>query len=282
MMFIKSQRGWHLLWQATRTFQKEKKLLLLPFISSSFYFLFFSAITLLTGYMRLKGFDMRTLPTVQIIMGYAAILVIFFFINVIAGYFDTALITCLNHYDAQKKPLLSKGLSSASRLFPKIFLWILTQSTIGIFAIFFPKKIKKIKFLHQQLSGLSWQFACFMVFFLLIERRQKIWQTIRTSSQKMHDYAGEAPKLSFSISLITFLGRLLALIPSFVGYYIGQSPWIIIGISTTVILLFIQTVWRHAAMLTIQRAIYVYIVHQKIARNFNEMSLSTAIVPGKL
>ena len=124
MLFKKSQLGLRLMQQSLKVFQEQKKLLILPLIGRSFFFLVLCATSFLVWTIRIGKIDYQQLSTREILIGYAILLLAFFLANILSTYFNTVLVFSLNQYDRGEKPQF-KFAEAAQRL-KAIVLWLST------------------------------------------------------------------------------------------------------------------------------------------------------------
>ena len=188
-------------------------------------------------------------------------------------YFNTVLVLCLIQYDRGEKPQF-KFAEAAQRL-KSIILWLSTHFTFGMAAKFFPQKFKK----NRLLSGLNWSFASFLLGAMIINENGKILKTLKRSSQLMQTQYGALPKINFSVIWIMIILRVLAFIPILIAYSTREKIWILLGLISTGLLIFIVMILQNAFSVVLSQALYEYIVHQKIIRNFQTRDLATAISP---
>ncbi len=207
----------------------------------------------------------------EILLGYAILLVAFFFANILSSYFNTVLVFSLNQYDRDEKPQF-KFAAAAQRL-KAIVLWLSTHFTFGMAAKFFPQKFKK----NRLLSGLHWSFATYLLFPMMINENGGILKILKRSSQLMHTQFGSLPKINFSFFWIMITMRVIAFIPLIIAYSTRERIWILLGFILTGLLIFMVMIFQNALSVVLSQALYQYIAHKKVIRNFETQDLASAV-----
>ncbi len=251
VLFKKSQLGLRLMRQSLKVFQEQKKLLILPLIGRSLLFLVLCGTSFLAWSIRMGKIDYQQLSTMEILIGYAILLLAFFLANILSTYFNTVLVFSLNQYDWGEKPQF-KFAEAAQRL-TAIVLWLSTHFTFGMAAKFFPQKFKK----NRLLSGLHWSFAAFLLVPMMINESGGILKILKRSSQLMHTQFGSLPKINFSFFWIMISMRVLAFIPLIIAYSTREKIWILLGLILTGILIYIVMIFQNALYLWYSLKLYI-------------------------
>ena len=71
--------------------------------------------------------------------------------------------------------------------------------------------------------------------------------------------------------------RVLAFIPLIIAYSTRERTWILLGLIVTGILIYSVMIFQNALSVVLSQALYQYIAHKKVIRNFDTQDLASAI-----
>lgn len=280
MLFKKSQHGWRLIRQSLAVLAERKKLLIWPLIGRGFFLLIVFAIMTMVWVIRSGKISYTQLTSTEVCWGYIVVIAALWIGNGASAFCSAAFLAGL--LQPKKQIDLTASWRTAMHQSLAVIAWVLAHFTAGFVITVFRKKFSGANRINTLLSGLSWGFATFLIFPVIISEHTGFMRSLQRSSQLIADYAGVQPQLNYSSTWLSIGLRIISIIPLLIGDYLGTPLSIAIGISCTAMLLLAVAALFNAAFTIVQQALYQYLAHKQTLMHFCSEDLATAISPPRL
>ena len=259
-------RGWQLTKLSFGVIRKDKEILLFPIISgmaliimaASFFGVYFFS------------FGLENLNVYLV----AAFFIVFYFVSAfIVVFFNVALASCamlrLNGGD----PTFSYGIKMASARLKYILEWALLSATVGLVLQAISSRSGMIGKVIIGMIGFAWSVATYFVVPIIAFEQLSPFKAIKRSATVLRSSWGEALISNLGIGLIFFLLALVGLIPLIVGFVIGGSFAIIVGILITVVYWLSLAVLASAVSGVLLTVLYRHGTTGKLSEYYSEQVL---------
>lgn len=267
-----------LIHQSLRLVIKQKKLIVLPFLSSITMLIILAlVVTPFVNYEKAQ-LALQKNETHLIAWAYVILLLLLFVIHQIALYFSAALTYCVNVHIHGKSVQLIKGIKNANSHFIQLYNWNSFAGTIGIFLMLFQKWLRNFSFHKKMFKGLSWFIATYLVIPVIMSEKTGPIKSIKRSAELIHATWGENLKTNFGIIPLLVFARFLTMVPLIIGFIKGTHQDIIIGTVLTIALVIIVTTISSITHTVLACVLYLYTSKNKIVPEFNEKLIKNAFI----
>ena len=274
-MLSRISTGWELAKQSLAVIRSDRELILLPLISSvSLIIVNASFIVPLVS----SDYITQTLQSDlsnQDPMVYV-ILFLFYFVNYfIIMFFNAGLIGCaIIRFDGGD-PDLGDAFRTSMECLPQIFFWSLVSATVGLILKVIESRSEKIGQFVTAILGTAWSVMTYFVLPVLVVEKVGPFEAISRSTSVLKKTWGEALSANIGIGLIIFCFNVLATLPAFFGLFLKTPVSIIIGVTTTAVLMIIIGLVSSAVSTIITVALYEY-AENRPPENFDQHLLQQA------
>jgi hypothetical protein len=220
----KTGNSWQLMKTSFGVLRKDKEIMIFPVLS--FIACIIILLSFFAGFWFLGSDSFESMQWVWIIVGFLLYVVLFF----IVIFFNTAIIACANIRLNGGDPTVSDGLRIASQHLGRILIWALISATIGIILQAIRQRGGWVGRLVAGVFGLAWTYVTFFIIPVLIYEKKGVASSIRRSASLFKQTWGETIIGSFGFGVIFFLLALLGILPIFLGYVLGGTTGVIVGI----------------------------------------------------
>jgi len=275
-MFEKMANGWLLARQSLHVLKLDKELLLFPFLSGLACLLVLVSFALpLWTSGQAEAWAQEGNITHNVVV--YVVLFVFYFINYfIIIFFNSALVACAVIRFKGGDPTVGDGLSAAANRLPQIAGWALVSATVGLVLKMVAERSGKVGEIISAVLGTAWSVGTyFVVPVLVVERANPIDAFKRSLSILKHSW-GEALTANCGIGFFVFLANLVAFVPAVLGVLSGNTPLMIVGISTTVVAVLLISLVSSALNAIVTGALYLYAAEGQAPAYFDETALATA------
>ena len=204
--------------------RKDKEIMIFPVLS--FIACIIILLSFFAGFWFLGSDSFESMQWVWIIVGFLLYFVLFF----VVIFFNTAIIACANIRLNGGDPTVSDGLRIASQHLGRILIWALISATIGMILQAIRQRGGWVGRLVAGVFGLAWTYVTFFIIPVLIYEKKGVASSIRRSASLFKQTWGETIIGSFGFGVIFFLLALLGILPIFLGYVLGGTTGVIVGI----------------------------------------------------
>jgi hypothetical protein len=219
--------GWELARQSWSVLLADKKLLVLPLISSiacmAVLASFAIPLALNIDWHALANSKGQQVNVQFNNPTYYALLFTFYFANYfVVIFFNAALVACVREQFRGGTPTVSFGLSAAASRLPQILLWALLSATVGMILQMIAERSKLVGQIIVSLLGAAWSIATYFAVPVLVVEQAGPFDVFKRSAALLKKSWGEGIVANVSMGLITGLLFLLGLLP-LIGAIIGMS-----------------------------------------------------------
>jgi hypothetical protein len=282
MMFAKIGNGWELMKSSIQVLRLDAGLLLVPFLSAT-------ACAFVVGSFALPLFFSGALTLNNVQPQHVAhnsvayvVLFAFYFCNYfVIIFFNSALIACAVIRFNGGTPTVRDGFQAAVGRLPQILAWCLVSATVGGVLKIIESQSEKIGQIVSGLLGLVWSIATFFVVPAIVVEGTGPLEAIKRSGSILRRTWGEAFVANQSVSFVIFFLMLVALIPAGLGFLIGGTAAMVVGIAVSVILIMGITIVSTALHTILQGALYVYAAEGRVPYAFDGAVLRSAFASRK-
>jgi len=216
--------SWQLMKTSLGILRKDKEIMIFPVLS--FIACIIILLSFFAGFWFLGSDSFESMQWVWIIVGFLLYFVLFF----VVIFFNTAIIACANIRLNGGDPTVSDGLRIASQHLGRILIWALISATIGMILQAIRQRGGWVGRLVAGVFGLAWTYVTFFIIPVLIYEKKGVASSIRRSASLFKQTWGETIIGSFGFGVIFFLLALLGILPIFLGYVLGGTTGVIVGI----------------------------------------------------
>lgn len=231
MFWQRIQMGWELAKRSWQVLRLDKELLLFPVFSSIaciMVFVSFAAPMWFSGYFEApaNGDGANVRNALNYLIAFA-----FYFVNYfVIIYFNSALIACAIIRFKGGNPNLWDGFSAANARLPQILGWAAVSATVGLVLRIIESRSERVGEIVAGLLGMAWSAVTFFVVPIIVVEKRGPIDAGKQSFEMLKRTWGEALSANFSVSIIAFVGFLVAMIPFFGGILAFSAGWTIVGI----------------------------------------------------
>lgn len=277
-MFDRLANGWELAKESWHVLMHDKELLVFPLLSGIACLLVFGSFAAPlwdSPYVNVVTED-HSVPTDPLAY---VILFAFYFVNYfVITFFNSALIACaiirLNGGD----PTLADGFSAAMSRLPQIVGWSLVAATVGMILRIIESRSEKFGEFVAGLMGMAWSAAAYFVVPVLVVERMGPIAAVKRSFAILRKTWGETVGAEFGIGLIGVLISLVAIIPAVLGFVMGSTVSIVVGIAISGLALIAVATICSALSGIVIGALYVYAAHGNTSELFDKGLVENAFV----
>jgi hypothetical protein len=265
--------SWQLMKTSLGILRKDKEIMIFPvlsFIACAIILLSFFA-----GFWFLGLPSMDTSPWLWVVSMFLIYFVLFF----IVIFFNTAIIACANIRLNGGDPTVSDGLRIASQNIGRILIWALISATIGMILQAIREKGGWVGRIIAGVFGIAWAYVTFFIIPVLIFEKKGVASSIRRSASLFKQTWGETLIGSFGFGIIFFLLALLGILPIILGYFLGGTTGVIVGLIIAFFYWAFIGVVASATNGIYVAALYQYATKKQLPSEFNA-SLIPPTVPG--
>ncbi|MBN2599385.1 MAG: hypothetical protein JXA75_02505 [Candidatus Thermoplasmatota archaeon] len=216
--------SWQLMKTSLGILRKDKEIMIFPVLS--FIACIIILLSFFTGFWFLGIDSFESMQWVWIIVGFLLYFILFFFVI----FFNTAIIACANIRLNGGDPTVSDGLRIASQHLGRILIWALISATIGMILQAIRQRGGWVGRIVAGVFGLAWTYVTFFIIPVLIYEKKGIGSSIRRSASLFKQTWGETIIGSFGFGVIFFLLALLGILPIILGYFLGGTTGVIVGV----------------------------------------------------
>ncbi|MCX6671422.1 MAG: DUF6159 family protein [Euryarchaeota archaeon] len=265
--------SWQLMKTSLGILRKDKEIMIFPvlsFIACAIILLSFFA-----GFWFLGLPSMDTSPWLWVVTMFLIYFVLFF----IVIFFNTAIIACANIRLNGGDPTVSDGLRIASQNIGRILIWALISATIGMILQAIREKGGWVGRIIAGVFGIAWTYVTFFIIPVLIYEKKGVASSIRRSASLFKQTWGETLIGSFGFGAIFFLLALLGILPIILGYFLGGTTGVIVGLIIAVFYWAFIGVVVSATNGIYVAALYQYATKKQLPPEFDS-SLIPPTIPG--
>jgi hypothetical protein len=217
--------SWQLMKTSLGVLRKDKEIMIFPVLS--FIACMIILLSFFAGFWFLGGFSMDTSsPWLWVVVMFLLYFVLFF----IVIFFNTAIIACANIRLNGGDPTVSDGLRIASQNIGRILIWALISATIGMILQAIRERGGWVGKIIAGVFGIAWTYVTFFIIPVLIYEKKGVASSIRRSASLFKQTWGETLIGSFGFGIVFFLLALLGILPIILGYFLGETTGVIIGV----------------------------------------------------
>jgi hypothetical protein len=220
----KFANSWKLMKTSLGILRKDKEIMIFPVLS--FIACIIILLSFFTGFWFLGINSFESTQWVWVIVGFLLYFVLFF----IVIFFNTAIIACANIRLNGGDPTVSDGLRIASQHLGRILIWALISATIGMILQAIRQRGGWVGRIVAGVFGLAWTYVTFFIIPVLIYEKKGIGSSIRRSASLFKQTWGETIIGSFGFGVFFFLLALLGVVPIILGYLLGGTTGVIVGV----------------------------------------------------
>jgi hypothetical protein len=274
--FTRLVNGWRLALDGFRFLKTERKLLVFPLLSG-----LACAVVILSFVLPLWGsgwlkdnVGQNGQPPSPVLYGLLfAFYILSYFVII---FFNSALIACAIIRFNGGEPTIGDGLGASMSRLPQIFGWALVAGTVGFILKIIENSSERAGEFVAGILGLAWTALTFFVVpVLVVEKAGPIKAFTRSASILKHTW-GEAVGARFGIGIVIFLLTLVALVPAFLGFLVGTTATVILGLVVTGFLLILVSLISAAVQAIVVAALYQYAAESRVPAQFEEELLRGA------
>jgi hypothetical protein len=204
--------------------RKDKEIMIFPVLS--FIACVIILLSFFAGFWFLGLPSLDTSPWLWVVVMFLLYFVLFF----IVIFFNTAIIACADIRLNGGDPTVSDGLRIASQNIGRILIWAFISATIGMILQAIRQKGGWVGRIVAGVFGIAWTYVTFFIIPVLIYEKKGIASSIRRSASLFKQTWGETIIGSFGFGFIFFLLALLGILPIILGYLLGGTTGVIIGL----------------------------------------------------
>jgi len=266
-------RSWQLMKTSLGVLRKDKEIMIFPVLS------FIACAIILVSFF--AGFWFLGLPSNDSIqwIWIVVMFLIYFFLFFIVIFFNTAIIACANIRLNGGDPTVSDGLRAASQNIGRIFIWALISATIGVILQAIRERAGWVEKLIAGIIGIAWTYVTFFIIPVLIYEKKGIAPSIRQSASLFKQTWGETIIGTFGFGVIFVLLAFLGILPIILGYLLGGTTGLIIGVIIAFFYWAFIGVVASATNGIYVAALYQYATKKQLPSEF-DASLIPPTVPG--
>lgn len=264
----KISRSWQLMKTSLSILRKDKEIMIFPVFS-----FIACAIILVSFFM---GFWFLGLPSSDTVSWpwIIGMILIYFFLFFIVIFFNTAIIACANIRLNGGDPTVSDGLRIASQNIGRILIWALISATIGMILQAIRERGGWIGRIFAGVFGIAWTYVTFFIIPVLIYEKKGIASSIRRSASLFKQTWGETIIGTLGFGIIFFLLALLGILFIILGYILGNTTGLMIGI----IIAFFY--WAFIAVIaSATNGIYVAALYQYATKKQLPSEFDASLIP---
>ncbi|MFA5101880.1 MAG: DUF6159 family protein [Candidatus Thermoplasmatota archaeon] len=220
----KFANSWKLMKTSLGVLRKDKEIMIFPVLS--FIACIIILLSFFAGFWFLGSDSFESTQWVWIIVGFLLYFVLFF----IVIFFNTAIIACANIRLNGGDPTVSDGLRIASQHLGRILIWALISATIGMILQAIRQRGGWVGRIVAGVFGLAWTYVTFFIIPVLIYEKKGVASSIRRSASLFKQTWGETIIGSFGFGVFFFLLALLGVLPIILGYLLGGTTGVIVGV----------------------------------------------------
>jgi len=220
----KFSRSWQLMKTSLGILRKDKEIMVFPVLSFVACAIILVSFFVGFWFVGLPSLDSRPWAWVFVMI------FIYFILFFIVIFFNTAIIACANIRLNGGDPTVSDGLRIASQNIGRILIWALISATIGMILQVIRGKAGWAGRLIAGIIGIAWAYVTFFIIPVLIFEKKGIAPSIRRSASLFKQTWGETIIGTFGFGIIFVALALLGIIPIVLGFYIGSTTGVIIGL----------------------------------------------------
>lgn len=259
-------RGWTLTKLSFNVIGKDKEILLFPIISgialimmaASFFGVYFFA------------FGLENVNPYLL----AAFFIAFYFLAAfVVVFFNVALVSCAMLRLDGGNPTFSYGIKMASSRLKYITEWALLSATVGLVLQAISSRSGALGKIVIGLVGFAWSVATYFVIPIIAFEQVGPLQAIKRSASVLKNSWGEALISNLGVGLIFFALALPGLIPLIIGFIVGGSMAIIVGVIIAVVYWLCIAVLASAVSGVLLTALYRYGTTGKLSAYYSEQVL---------
>lgn len=272
------KHGGQLIQQSMQVVRHNKKLIILPLISSLIILVLMAFIIGPVIRYEKAQILLAKGQTHVVIFAYLILLLFLFVTHQIFFHFNAALTHCTNQYFKNNSVSIKEGLKAANQHFFQLYNWNSYAGTVGIFINLFQSILKKLPFYERVFCDLRWNIATYFVIPVIMLEKTGPVQTVKRSANLVRKTWGTNLRTHFGFLPLLLLARFLSLFPLIIGLIGGSRSSIIIGTAITIIFVIIITMISSATRTILACALHRYAAEGVIAPEFSEQLIKKAFV----
>jgi hypothetical protein len=277
-MFEKIGNGWELMKSSAEVLRLDKSLLIFPLLSGVACLLVLGSFALplfFSGALTVDA-NVNVQQQTHNPVAYVVLFAFYFFNYFVIVFFNSALIACAVIRFNGGTPTIGDGFQAAIARLPQILAWSLVSATIGFILKMIESRSEKVGEFVSGLLGLAWSIATFFVVPVIVIEGASPFEAIKRSGAVLRRSWGESIVGNSSISLLIFLGMVLAMIPAGLGLMTGNVVAIVTGVGITAVLVIGLSIVSAALHTILLGALYVYAAEGRVPFAFDQSVLRSA------
>jgi hypothetical protein len=271
LLMGKFSNSWQLMKTSLGVLRKDKEIMIFPILSFGA-----CALILLSFFV---GFWFMGLPSIETawVPWVVMMVIIYFVLFFIVIFFNTAIIGCADIRLNGGDPTVADGFRIASQNIGRILLWALISATIGMILQIIREKAGWAGKIIAGIIGFAWAYVTFFIIPVLIFEKKGMAPSIRRSASLFKQTWGETLIGSFGFGIIFFLLALLGIVPIALGFLIGTTIGIVVGVIIAFFYWAVIGVVASATNSIFVAAMYQYATKKQLPSDFDASLLPPTI-----
>jgi hypothetical protein len=283
-------RGWGILTQSWSVVRQDKELLLFPVLSGMACLVVTASFILPVVFVPelqetfhdvRKGEASDVQKLASLALSFAFYMAHYFVIV----FFNTALASCAMIRFRGGDPTVADGLRAAISRLPQILAWAAVAATVGMILRALEERVGLLGKIVIGLIGVGWSIATYLIVPILAAERLGPIAAVRRSVALLSKTWGESLTGHISLSLVSILLILPALVVLFAGFFVSmamESPWPVVAAGAVfVVYLIALSIVTSALQQVFLAGIYLYAAEGQVPPGFSAELLQSAFRPKK-
>jgi hypothetical protein len=235
--------------------RQDKELLLFPFLSLLISGLAWGFLLASILFLDIPFFNQLT---GQPFLFFGLMLLLYFVTAFVAVYFQAAVVGSAMIRLKGGKPTIGDAFRQANKHLGKLFLWALLTATVGLILRAIRKQAGFIGTIIAGALGVTWALATYMAVPVIVAEGLGPWAAMKRSASLFRQAWGETVVGGLGVGLVLVLLGLVGLLPLLIGFLLGTSTTILIGLGVALGYWFVLFMIWGAAWPALSAVLYQY------------------------
>lgn len=267
-------RGWQLSKVSFGVIRRDKELLLFPFLGLLVAGLAWGFLLASILFLDIPFLDQFT---GQPLIFYGLLLLFYFLTAFVAVYFQAAVVGSAMLRLQGERPTIGDAFRQANKHLGKLFLWALLTATIGLILRAIRRQAGLLGGIIAGVLGVTWALASYMAVPVIVAEGLGPWASLKRSASLFRRAWGETFVGGLGVGVVLFLLALVGLLPLFVGFLLGTSTTILVGVGVALAYWFFIFLLWGAAWPVLSAVLYRYATEGGTIPGFPEDLISPTV-----
>jgi len=247
--------------QSLAIIQQKKSLLIFPIAHVVINLLLLATVLAPLITLEKTAWEIGKISEKSYFIFFMIVLLYFAVTNLITLIFNAALSFCAIQHIQNKPYTIGGGLKTALSRVATLYCWKVLMVTFGAYVRFSEYWLDDwptSSTATNVLCGVRWRIAVLFIVPVLIIENLGPWNAVKRSAQLLKNTWGTSLIYRARANMIVFIISLIALLPFFIGLFVGHETAITLGTSVSAVLLIIITVFHSATQIILVSALYLF------------------------